>query len=165
VSLGCGRLERSDLNWRGVAIFVLAVLTVILLINVIDDDPTQLGVNTADTSQDDSSTVTTLPGATSTTKPGTTGTTKPSTTATTRAIPATKPVLSQGATGAEVMTVQTILASLGYYTGTADGQYGPGTAAAVTAFQTQEGITPADGQVNAATWDKLATSATRKTGT
>jgi peptidoglycan hydrolase-like protein with peptidoglycan-binding domain len=162
-------VERSELNWRGVVIFGLAVLTVIVLINVIDDDPAQLGAPTVDGAV----TTTTLPGTTDTTVAGATvttkaatGTTKPGTTPTTRAIPATKPTLQNGTSGADVTTVQTILKDLGYYTGAVDGQYGPGTAAAVTAFQTAEGITPiTPGAVDAATWNKLATSTTRKAGT
>ena len=176
MSLGCRRVERSELNWRGVVIFGLAVLTVIVLINVIDDDPAQLGAPTVDgsvtTTTVPGATVTTVPGATVTTKAGTattkagTVTTKPGTTATTRAIPATKPTLSNGSSGEDVKTVQTILASLGYYTGAVDGAYGAGTAAAVQAFQTAEGITAVvPGAVDAATWAKLSTSTTRKAGT
>jgi murein L,D-transpeptidase YcbB/YkuD len=175
-------VERSELNWRGVVIFGLAVLTVIVLINVIDDDPAQLGAPTVDiggvtTTTVPSVTGTTLPGtsttraattttkaATATTKAGT-ATTKPGTTATTRAIPAAKPTLSNGSSGEDVKTVQTILTSLGYYTGAIDGAYGPGTAAAVQAFQTAEGIAPVSGAVDAATWAKLSTSTTRKAGT
>ncbi len=150
-------------------IFGLAVLTVIVLINVIDDDPAQLGAPTVDgsvtTTTVPGATVSTVPGATVTTKAGT-ATTKPGTTATTRAIPAAKPTLSNGSSGDDVKTVQTILASLGYYTGVVDGQYGPGTAAAVQAFQTAEKITPVvPGAVDAATWTALSTSTTRKAGT
>ena len=162
-------MERSELNWRGVVIFGLAVLTVIVLINVIDDDPAQLGAPTVDvgvtTTTVPGVTGTTLPGATATTK-ASTETTKPGTTATTRLIPASKPTLSNGSSGEDVKTVQTILASLGYYTGVVDGQYGPGTSAAVQAFQTQEKIAAVvPGAVDAATWAKLSTSTTRKAGT
>ena len=73
--------------------------------------------------------------------------------------------MSNGSTGDDVRTVQTILTTLGYYTGAVDGQYGPGTAAAVQAFQTAEGITPVSGVVDAATWAKLSTSTTKKAGT
>jgi peptidoglycan hydrolase-like protein with peptidoglycan-binding domain len=156
-------LERSELNWRGVVVFGLAVLTVILLIIVIDDEPAPLGVNTADTSQggDDTATTTTAPsggsGATSTTAPGGGGGGGGTTTTTTPAIdPAGKPTLQVGSSGSDVMLVQQKLSALGIYTGPVDGAYGPGTATAVTTFQTQKGITPADGVVGPSTWTALA---------
>ncbi|MET0628420.1 MAG: peptidoglycan-binding domain-containing protein [Acidimicrobiia bacterium] len=150
-------MERSDLNWRGVVIFGLAVLSVIVLIRVIDDDPASLGVNTAGSTEESSdTTTTTLPGATTTTLPGATTTTKPGTTTTTSFNPAGKPTLQNGSSGADVLLVQQTLTRLGLYKGPLDSSYGPSTAAAVTAFQTQKGLTPADGQVGPATWAALA---------
>jgi len=142
-----------------VAIFGLAVLSVIVLINVIDDEPAQLAVNTAGSSQDSgdtATTTTTLPGTTATTKPGTTATTKPGTTATTAFNPAGRATLTIGSSGADVLLVQQRLTALGLYSGPLDSSYGPSTAAAVTQFQTQKGLTPADGQVGPATWTALA---------
>lgn len=52
--------------------------------------------------------------------------------------------LYKGDTGNDVMAVQKRLLELGYYAGLVDGTYGAGTAAAVTAFQTINGLT-ADG--------------------
>ena len=52
--------------------------------------------------------------------------------------------LKPGATGAQVKLLQRALASLGYSTGVVDGQYGPATKQAVTAFQKADGLT-ADG--------------------
>jgi len=52
--------------------------------------------------------------------------------------------LRQGATGSAVRALQKNLRTLGYYTGSVDGDYGAGTVAAVTAFQAANGLT-ADG--------------------
>jgi peptidoglycan hydrolase-like protein with peptidoglycan-binding domain len=146
-------LERSDLNWRGVAIFGLAVLTVIVLISVIDDEPAQLGVNTGGTAQDSGGGVTTT-----TRVPGAATTTTPEPTATTALDPAGRATLQTGSSGPDVTLVQQRLTDLGYYSGPVDGSYGAGTATAVQAFQTAEGITPADGVVGPATWTALATA-------
>jgi len=49
------------------------------------------------------------------------------------------------------------LSALGYDVGTADGDFGATTKAAVIQFQTDKKITPADGVVrNQATWAALA---------
>ncbi|MFI5045442.1 MAG: peptidoglycan-binding protein [Acidimicrobiia bacterium] len=165
-------MDGNALNWRGVAVFGLAVLTVIVLIAVIDDEPAHLGVNTVGSSN---TTITTLPGLTTTTVAGgTTTTTKAGTTATTKAgtgtttttkpttattlfNPAGKPQLQLGSTGPDVTLVQQTLKNLGIYTGTVDGSYGAGTQAAVVKFQTGKNITPADGVVGPATWTALST--------
>ncbi|MDY4140633.1 MAG: peptidoglycan-binding protein [Eubacteriales bacterium] len=52
--------------------------------------------------------------------------------------------LRKGYTGDDVLTVQTRLKELGYYTGILDGSYGTGTIAAVKDFQSKHGLT-ADG--------------------
>ncbi len=135
-------------------IFALAVLTVIVLIRVIDDDPASLGVNTAGTSQDDGdttiTTTTTLPGAVTTTRPGATTTTALN--------PAGRAVIQEGSSGADVTLLQQRLTALNFYNGAVDGSFGPGTKSAVIAFQTAEGITPADGVVGETTWQALATA-------
>lgn len=56
--------------------------------------------------------------------------------------------------GESVTQLQTRLKELGYYTGTVDGQFGPGTRTAVTLFQQQNGLT-ADGIVGPATSELL----------
>jgi hypothetical protein len=61
-------------------------------------------------------------------------------------------LLQQGATdansGGQVTPRQNQLITLGYLApGGADGQYGPGTAAAVAAFQTAYGLVPVDGEI------------------
>jgi hypothetical protein len=89
-------------------------------------------------------------GATGTTgATGSTGQTTTETTPTTTtgsgatSVPAGQ-TLKAGMTGSSVVALQKALAQLGYAAGTADGTYGPSTTAAVTAFQTANGLT-ADG--------------------
>jgi hypothetical protein len=62
--------------------------------------------------------------------------------------------LSLGATGAQVKTLQTALAALGFDPGTPDGDYGPSTQAAVVKFQRAKGLAP-DGAVGPLTLAKL----------
>ncbi len=62
------------------------------------------------------------------------------------AAPTAEPVLRTGSRGQEVKDLQSRLQALGYYSGEIDGQYGPGTKEAVTAFQKQNGL-DADGMV------------------
>ncbi|MEI5672447.1 MULTISPECIES: peptidoglycan-binding domain-containing protein [unclassified Nocardioides] len=66
---------------------------------------------------------------------------------------ASYPTLSTGATGANVTSLQHLLTARGYAT-TADGDYGSGTAAAVTAFQSASGL-GADGIAGPATLGAL----------
>lgn len=70
--------------------------------------------------------------------------------------PTTKPTLRRGATGQYVVECQTKLISLGYSCGAkgADGIYGSGTIAAVTAFQKAKLLT-ADGVCGKNTWAAL----------
>ena len=70
--------------------------------------------------------------------------------------PTTKPTLRRGATGPYVVECQQDLISLGYSCGAkgADGIYGSGTIAAVTAFQKAKGLT-ADGVCGKNTWAAL----------
>lgn len=63
------------------------------------------------------------------------------------------PVLQQGSSGSEVTAVQHLLTARGHSTG-ADGQFGPGTASSVRAFQSGAGLA-ADGIVGQATWSAL----------
>ena len=62
--------------------------------------------------------------------------------------------LTTGDSGDDVRSVQYRLKILGYLTGTADGQYGTATAAAMKAFQQMNGLT-ASGDGNMATYAKL----------
>ncbi len=60
--------------------------------------------------------------------------------------PTAEPVMRSGATGEAVTQLQNRLKELGYYTGTVDGQFGPGTKSAVTQFQQRNELQP-DGVV------------------
>ena len=62
-------------------------------------------------------------------------------------------VLRQGSNGADVQTMQQRLADLGYAI-SVDGNFGPGTRAAVVDFQGKKGLT-ADGAVGPASWAAL----------
>lgn len=64
------------------------------------------------------------------------------------------PVVKNGDKGTDVTTVQYLLTARGYATD-ADGAFGPGTAGKVQAFQSANGLNPADGIVGPATWPKL----------
>ncbi len=66
------------------------------------------------------------------------------------ALPTAEPVLRTGMKGQNVKDLQSRLYTLGYYTGEIDGQFGPGTKEAVTAFQRRNGL-GADGIVGAET--------------
>lgn len=68
--------------------------------------------------------------------------------------PTAEPVMRSGAMGDGVVKLQQRLKELGYYTGAVDGQFGPGTRTAVTAFQQRNGLTP-DGIVGPATTEIL----------
>ncbi|HEX3468307.1 MAG TPA: peptidoglycan-binding protein [Candidatus Elarobacter sp.] len=61
------------------------------------------------------------------------------------------PELAQGASGPEVSRLQHGLTVVGTYAGAIDGDFGPQTAAAVRAYQTQRGI-GVDGVVGDQTW-------------
>jgi peptidoglycan hydrolase-like protein with peptidoglycan-binding domain len=127
-------------------IIVLAVITgaVLLAIEPGDGFPTAASSG----SGGDTATVTTV-------------TTQPLVTTTTLAA---HPTLQEGSTGADVTVLQQRLNALGYDVGAADGTFGAGTKTQVIAFQTAQKITPADGVVNAATWNALL-AAPSTTGT
>lgn len=63
--------------------------------------------------------------------------------------------LKEGMNGSSVRALQTNLKTLGYYTGSVDGDYGSGTTAAVTAFQAANGLT-ADGIAGKATLNAIS---------
>ena len=63
-------------------------------------------------------------------------------------------ILRQGATGAQVKTLQRLLSSLAFAIGTIDGSYGPKTLAGVKAFQKKRNLEQ-DGIVGPATWAAL----------
>ncbi|NPV71308.1 MAG: glycoside hydrolase [Firmicutes bacterium] len=63
-------------------------------------------------------------------------------------------VIKQGSSGPAVVTLQRLLSEKGYYSGRADGVFGPGTKASVLAFQRDAGLR-ADGIAGPATLQAL----------
>ncbi len=94
-----------------------------------------------------SSTVATTPATTST----------PTTTAASKPVPAPTTTLKPGDTGNQVKVLQRALASLGFSTGTPDGDYGPATEEAVKKFQRSVGLDD-DGVVGSKTLQALKTA-------
>ena len=69
-------------------------------------------------------------------------------------LPTAAPVMRTGSKGQEVKDLQTRLSALGYYNGKIDGEFGPETKEAVTAFQKANGL-EADGIVGSHTQELL----------
>ena len=69
-------------------------------------------------------------------------------------LPTAAPVMRTGSKGQEVKDLQTRLSALGYYNGKIDGEFGPETKEAVTAFQKTNGL-EADGIVGEETRELL----------
>ncbi|HLJ46108.1 MAG TPA: glycoside hydrolase domain-containing protein [Bryobacteraceae bacterium] len=72
-------------------------------------------------------------------------------------------VLKLGSTGPSVSALQDRLRELGFDPGSTDGDFGPGTQAAVIAFQTAKGLQP-DGIVGSLTVDALSETSPSSTG-
>ena len=106
------------------------------------DNPTTPPVTTA-TTPTDTTPATTTPTDTTPTDTTPTDTTPTTTTPTTAASPRCRPTRRSvpGTTGSSVTDLQKALNQLGYDAGTADGNYGAGDDAAVTAFQKAKGLT------------------------
>ena len=68
--------------------------------------------------------------------------------------------LKEGSTGSDVKSLQSRLKTLGYYSGSADGIFGPGTTTAVKAFQRANGL-EADGKAGGNTLLKLYSSSAK----
>jgi peptidoglycan hydrolase-like protein with peptidoglycan-binding domain len=132
-------VEQWFQNTRGLVIIVLAVITgaVLLAIEPGDGFPSGASSGTGDTAT--VTTVTTLPLSTTTTA-------------------VAHPTLQEGSTGPDVTVLQQRLNALGYNVGAPDGNFGQGTKTQVIAFQSAQKISPADGVVNAATWNALLAS-------
>lgn len=74
---------------------------------------------------------------------------------------ATVYVLKLGSKGQDVRKLQQRLRELGYYTGSADGDFGKATETAVKNFQSRNGLT-ADGKVGKATFNKIYAANAKK---
>ncbi len=87
----------------------------------------------------------------------------PTTTTTNTPRPTSTPFTSykNGDTGAEVKRMQQRLKELGYLKGSADGDFGDATEAAVRAFQDENGLT-VDGKAGTKTLEKLYSSSAKK---
>ena len=131
-----GDVSFGGLTMTQVAILGIALLAVLVAIlaatGVFSSNPT--------TTVPTNSTPTTLP---------TTATTQ-----TTPTIAAPTQQLKNGDTGAQVKLLQKALKSLGFYSGTVDGDFGGGTTSAVVQFQSAHGLT-GDGIVGADTLTQL----------
>jgi peptidoglycan hydrolase-like protein with peptidoglycan-binding domain len=140
-------VERWFQNTRGLVIVVLAIATCVLLLAIEPGDgfPTGVGASSGDGSSGITVPVTTAPSVTTTTL--------------------ARPTLQEGSTGADVTVLQQRLAALGFNVGAPDGNFGSGTKQAVIDFQTQKGISPADGVVNQATWNALLANPSETTTT
>jgi putative chitinase len=66
----------------------------------------------------------------------------------------THPVLARGADGPAVLLLQQLLAEAGFSPGAVDGDFGPKTEAALSAFQSHAGLA-ANGQASAEVWEAL----------
>jgi len=136
-------VDRWFQNTRGLVIIGLAIATVVVLLSIEPDDSFPGGFAVSSGTTPSGAPITTVPGGTSSGTGSTTTTT------------VVRPTVQEGSTGADVTVLQQRLNALGYNVGTPDGVFGAGTKAQVIAFQTQKGISPADGVVNQATWTAL----------
>ena len=128
--------------------------TIVTITSTVEAPPTTTAAETTPVEATPAATT-----ATTTTDATTTETTP---TVTTPATPPTsvptEETLRPGTKGSQsVATLQAALTSLGYAAGTPDGSYGPSTVAAVTAFQTANGL-PADGVAGPATLAAINTT-------
>jgi peptidoglycan hydrolase-like protein with peptidoglycan-binding domain len=120
-----------------------------------DRQPATTEPPTPTTSDARSSTSTAAPATTTTTAPPTTTTAPPTTTTTAPPDPAADGTLELGEGGPAVLALQQRLVDLGYWLGSADGNYGQLTRQAVMAFQKAEGL-GRDGVAGPVTQGRLA---------
>ncbi|WP_055074201.1 peptidoglycan-binding protein [Pseudanabaena sp. 'Roaring Creek'] len=71
-------------------------------------------------------------------------------------------ILRQGSNGSDVVELQQLLQSKGFYSGSIDGDFGAGTTNAVLKFQQANGLV-ADGIVGSSSWAKLRAVSTAQT--
>ncbi len=137
------------LHRRGALIVLIAAVAVVILVAI-------LAFGGGGGSTPPATTAATTPPATTSPAKAATTTAKTTTTTHTASTVTLPPVgyLRSGDTGAEVKALQEALITLGYTGLKADGNFGPATAAAVTAFQKSNGLT-ADGVAGQKTADAI----------
>ena len=141
-----GLAQRQIVIVLAVLAIIAVIVIAILLVRAVSgsDDPTTPPVTTATTPTDTTPASTTPTDTTPTDTTPTDTTPRPTTTTPTSggvtSVP-TEATLRAGTTGSSVTDLQKALNQLGYDAGTADGNYGAATTAAVTAFQKDKGLT------------------------
>ena len=139
-----GLAQRQIVIVLAVLAIIAVIVIAILLVRAVSgsDDSTTPPVTTATTPTDTTpaSTTPTDTTPTDTTPTDTTPTTTTPTSGGVTSVP-TEATLRPGTTGSSVTDLQKALNQLGYDAGTADGNYGAGTTAAVSAFQKDKGLT------------------------
>lgn len=155
-----GLAQRQIVIILAVLAIIAVIVIAILLVRAVggsDDPASTLPVTTASTPTDTTPTDTTPTDSTptDTTPTDTTPTTTPNTSGVT-SVP-TDATLRAGSTGTSVTALQNALNQLGYDAGTADGNFGATTTAAVTAFQKDKGLTE-DGVAGATTLTAINTA-------
>ena len=152
-----GSRHRNVLIGTGAAVLLLAALGVGGALAGSGGD-TETSDRQPVTTDAPTSTASAAPATTTTTAPPTTTTTAPPTTTTTAPPdPAADGTLELGEGGQAVLALQQRLVDLGYWLGSADGNYGQLTRQAVMAFQKAEGLAR-DGVAGPATQGRLASA-------
>ncbi len=144
-----GLAQRQIVIVLAVLAIIVVIVILVLLVRAISgsDDSTTPPVTTA-TTPTDTTPANTTPANTTPTDTTPTDTTPTDTTPTTTtptggevtSVP-TEATLRPGTTGSSIIDLQKALNQLGYDVGTADGNYGAATTAAVSAFQKDKGLT------------------------
>ena len=138
-----GLAQRQIVIVLAVLAIIAVIVIAILLVRAVSgsDNPTTPPVTTA-TTPTDTTPASTTPTDTTPTDTTPTDTTPTTTTPTSGSVHrATEATLRAGTTGSSVTDLQKALNQLGYDAGTADGNYGAATTAAVSAFQKDKGLT------------------------
>jgi hypothetical protein len=152
-----GLAQRQIVIVLAVLAIIAVIVIAILLVRAVSGsgDTATTGVTTPTTPADTTPANTTPADTTPTDTTPTTTTTTPTTGGVT-SVP-TEATLRAGTTGSSVTSLQKALNQLGYDAGTADGNFGASTTAAVIAFQKDKGLTE-DGVAGATTLTAINTA-------